>query len=231
MSDLVAFAPARGGLREHKKRRTRASLIEAAADLCRRNGYDNTTVDQIAAAADVAPRTFSRYFPNKECVVAAITDDLDDLIAEAMETLPDDITVYDALLQSSIEVLSTSDGSETAGFRRLALLIEIINGSTSFRASALALRHDVTNRATMKVMARRMGVPEGDRAVALVTDTWAVIFSDSFAGLGRPGNEPVRPDVICDRLSATVELFRRTWSPYDPPSRRASQPHTSASEG
>lgn len=219
------------GLRERKKRRTRAMLIEAAADLCLRNGYDNTTVEQIAAAAEVAPRTFSRYFPNKECVVASITDDLDELIADAMERQPDGITVYDALLRSSVQVLAGRNGSETPGFRRIALLIEIINGASSFRASALALRHDVTNRATMGVMARRMGVPEGDRAVTLVTDTWAVIFSDSFAGLGRPGNDPIRPDVICDRLSASVEVFRRTWSPWNPSSSPASQPHTSAPEG
>jgi AcrR family transcriptional regulator len=201
------------GLRERKKRRTRASLIEAAADLCLRNGYDATTVEQIAAAADVSPRTFSRYFPTKVSVVAAITDDLDALMAEAMERQPAGITEYEALLGASIDVFTDADGYETPGFRRMAMLIRIINGSASYRASALALRYDVTNRATMGVMARRMGVPVGDRAVALVTDTWAILFSDSFAGLGQPGNDPIEPAIICDRLSATVELFRRTWLP------------------
>ena len=72
-------------MRERKKLRTRATLIDAAADLCLAQGYDNTTVEQIAAAADVSPRTFSRYFPTKESVVAAITDDLDELIADALD--------------------------------------------------------------------------------------------------------------------------------------------------
>jgi AcrR family transcriptional regulator len=219
------------GLRERKKLQTRAALIDAAAELCVRQGYDNTTVEQIAAAADVAPRTFSRYFPNKESVVAAITDDLDDLMAAAVEKQPLGITEYDALLGASLEVFSGPPGDETPGFRRMAVLIRIINGSVSYRASALALRHDVTNRATMGVMARRMGVPIGDRAVALVTDTWAILFSDSFAGLGLPGHDPIEPEIVCDRLCATVEVFRRTWQPSLGAAEPDSQPHTSAPVG
>ncbi|MBJ7341475.1 TetR family transcriptional regulator [Mycolicibacterium sp.] len=202
------------GLRERKKRRTRVTLIEAAAQLCLDQGYDNTTVEQIAAAADVSPRTFSRYFPTKEAVVNALTDDLDGYIAEALEKQPSDITEYEALLRASLEVLSLRDGLETLGFRRMAVLIKIINGSASFRASALALRHNVTYGATMRVMARRMGVPVDDRAVTLVTDTWAILFSYSFADLGLPGNPPIGADIVCDRLSATFEVFRRTWSPW-----------------
>lgn len=220
------------GLRERKKRRTRAALIDAAADLCLRKGYDNTTVEQIAAAADVAPRTFSRYFPNKESVVAAVTDDLDELIAVALDRLPTDITEYEALLAASVEVLGGRTGSETPGFRRLAVLIEIINGSSSFRASALGLRHDVAEGSTMRVMARRMGVPVGDRAVTLVTDVWALLFTDSFVGLGRPGHPPIDPRVVCERLTATVALFRRTWTPAATVdvSSGTTEPHTRAAE-
>ena len=225
---LVARDAAPDGLRERKKRRTRATLIDAAAELCVRQGYDNTTVDQIAAAADVSPRTFSRYFPTKVSVVAAITDDLDELIAEAMERLPDDITAYDALLAASLEVLGSRNGVESRGFRRMAMLIRIINGSTSYQASALALRHDVTNKATMRVMARRMNVPVDDRAVTLVTDVWAVLFSDSFAGLGQPGHHEIEAEIICGRLSATVALFRNTWTPWVRDRAGDGQPPTSA---
>ena len=98
------------GLRERKKRRTRATLVDAAAELCLARGYDNTTVEQIAAAADVSPRTFSRYFPTKVSVVAAITDELDALIAEAMDRLPDGLTAYDALLAASLEELMSVEG-------------------------------------------------------------------------------------------------------------------------
>ena len=219
------------GLRERKKLRTRASLIEAAADLCTRQGYDNTTVEQIAAAADVSPRTFSRYFPTKDSVVTAITDDMDTYIADALERQPSDVTEYEALLGASIEVLAPRGGYDTLGFRRMAVLIRIINGSSSFRASSLALRHDVTNRVTMGVMARRMGVAEGDPALILITDAWAILHAYAFAGLGQPDNPPIEADVVCERLCTTFELFRKTWSPWMSQQTGDGQPPASAPNG
>ncbi len=58
-----ALAP---GLRERKKQRTRETIARAALELFERQGYQATTIPQIAEAADVAPRTVSAYFPAKE---------------------------------------------------------------------------------------------------------------------------------------------------------------------
>ena len=75
-----------GGLRQRKKARTRAELQRHALRLFRDRGYAATTVDDIAAAADVSRSTFFRYFPSKEDVV--LFDDVDPLMAEAFAELP-----------------------------------------------------------------------------------------------------------------------------------------------
>ena len=80
---------AQESLRERKKARTRASLREHALRLFREQGYQATTVEQIAAAAEVSPSTFFRYFPTKEDVV--IQDDMDTRLFAAFERQPPEL--------------------------------------------------------------------------------------------------------------------------------------------
>src|ERR1700745_739050 len=76
-------------LRERKKARTRAAIREHALRLFREQGYQATTVEQIAAAAEVSPSTFFRYFPTKEDVV--LQDDMDTRMVEAFTRQPKDL--------------------------------------------------------------------------------------------------------------------------------------------
>jgi AcrR family transcriptional regulator len=85
------------GLRERKKLRTRQQITEAAMGLFAERGYHATTIADIAAAADVAPRTFFSYFPSKEAVVFHNVDrDMDALAATLRNRLPGE-TAFDAL--------------------------------------------------------------------------------------------------------------------------------------
>jgi AcrR family transcriptional regulator len=224
-------APSHGignGLRERKKRRTRATLVDAAAELCLTQGYDNTTVEQIAAAADVSPRTFSRYFPTKETVITEITGDMDSYLAEALMDQPADINEYEALLRAHLVVFGPDKDYQTPGFKRMAVLIQIINNAESLRSSAFLHQRAVEERTAFIVMGRRMGVPAADPAVRMVGDTWTVLFANAFSGLGLPGNDPLEPRVLCDRLCAQYELFRRTWTPWASGQGSDGQPPASA---
>src|SRR6266536_1534699 len=57
------------GIRERKKQRTRQALRQTATHLFLKRGFEATTIADITAAADVAPRTFFSYFQTKENVV------------------------------------------------------------------------------------------------------------------------------------------------------------------
>jgi AcrR family transcriptional regulator len=63
------------GLREVKRERTRRLIADKAFELFSDNGFGRTTVEQIAAAAEVGPSTLYRYFPTKEGLVLEFVDD------------------------------------------------------------------------------------------------------------------------------------------------------------
>ncbi|WP_346151803.1 TetR family transcriptional regulator [Nonomuraea recticatena] len=73
------------GLRERKKARTREAILREAFRLFRERGYNATTIDQIAEAAEISPATFFRYFPTKEDLV---TFDRFPPLIEALQVQP-----------------------------------------------------------------------------------------------------------------------------------------------
>ncbi|MFT3715825.1 MAG: TetR family transcriptional regulator [Gordonia sp. (in: high G+C Gram-positive bacteria)] len=96
-------------LRERNKARTRAAIRAAALDLISRQGYQATTVAQIADAAQVSHTTFFRYFETKEQVILA--DDLDGEFERTLGEIPPGLNRFDLLRQmfSRLFELGSSD--------------------------------------------------------------------------------------------------------------------------
>jgi AcrR family transcriptional regulator len=101
------------GLRERKKVRTRDAIRDAAHDLFVVRGYAGTTVDDISEAADVSPRTFFRYFANKEEVLFSAFDETLDLLGEFLDARPPEESVGDGLRAASAE-FATMGGEVSA---------------------------------------------------------------------------------------------------------------------
>jgi AcrR family transcriptional regulator len=85
------------GLRERKKQRTREQIVEAATRLFAERGYEAATIADIAAAADIAPRTFFAYFPSKEAVVFHDAERDYDSLSERLTRRPDGEYAFTAL--------------------------------------------------------------------------------------------------------------------------------------
>src|ERR1700748_523022 len=109
------------GLRERKKLRTREQITEAAIALFADRGFEGTTVDDIAAAAEVSRRTFFRYFARKEDVILAWKRETAQELPDALAGRPADESPLDAV-EGALSAVARSYGERrelTLGLLRL----------------------------------------------------------------------------------------------------------------
>jgi AcrR family transcriptional regulator len=188
------------GLRERKKQRTRAVLVDAAVKLCLEHGYESTTVEQIAATADVSPRTFSRYFPTKDAVFLTLIEDYAQEVAVELEKVPPEFGPIEALRQAHVAVLTRVANHRAGSLStdRIILMLRIINASDALRQSAFEFRHDVQQ----VILAKRMGVDVDDRGASLVMTIFSATIVAACGDLNAD-TETVRlgPMVMVNRLN------------------------------
>ncbi|WP_344248909.1 helix-turn-helix domain-containing protein, partial [Isoptericola hypogeus] len=113
--------------------RTRARIVDAALDLFERDGYDATTVAQVAAASGVTQMTFFRHFPTKDAVL--VSDPYDPLIAEAVGAQPRDLPAFERVRRGMIGALAEIAPDEDATARRRVALVA---AHPSLRAAVVA---------------------------------------------------------------------------------------------
>jgi AcrR family transcriptional regulator len=147
------------GLRERKKARTRAAIREHALRLFREQGYQATTVEQIAAAAEVSPSTFFRYFPTKEDVV--LQDDMDTRMIEALERQRAELGPLTAVRAATQEMFAGYSAADLDALRETTALTFTV---PEVRARALD-EFARTIEVVAKAVAKRAGRGPDDLAV------------------------------------------------------------------
>lgn len=163
MSEPSSGAEPRPGLRERKKAKTRLAIQEHALRLFREQGYDRTTVEQIAEAAEVSPSTFFRYFPTKEDVV--LYDALDPLLIEAFRRQPKGASALHAMRSAMHEIWGALTPDEMAE--------QLERGRLAYEVPALRERYVLEMIRTVGLMvdlvAERLGRPADDFEVRVAT--------------------------------------------------------------
>lgn len=151
------------GLRERKKTKTRAAIQAAALHLFERQGYDATTIDQIAERAEISQSTFFRYFPTKEDVV--LHDRYDPLLLADFRAQPAELSPITALRRTLRSVLGTLPTDELARERQRATLIISVPELRARTLDQLAS----TLKPLTNAVAERTGRPPEDPGIRALT--------------------------------------------------------------
>jgi AcrR family transcriptional regulator len=205
----VGAERATAGLRERKKQRTRTMLIDAAVKLCDRQGYERTTVDQIAAAVEVSPRTFARYFPTKDAVILTLIDELVEAVDTHLREVLLEVPPLQALLTANVRMLTAARnrvGVLTS--TRVGVILRIFNATPMLRTLASGFRvHPLAI-----TLAHRMGVSLDDQALRLTLDVWVAIVLAAWGDLSTHVDIAeldidAVPELMIERLHDTFVRF------------------------
>ena len=156
------------GLREINATRTRQLLADTALTLFTEHGYDETTMEDVAHAADVGISTLYRYFPTKEQLGTAFLGE-PDLMAKALEERPADEDPDVALGHAVRAFLADADRTGETSRR----VDELLDRNGRLRARLLEWLAE-THEALSASLASRRGVPPDD--VGAGASAWMTIY-------------------------------------------------------
>ncbi|WP_194293233.1 acyl-CoA-like ligand-binding transcription factor [Actinomadura macrotermitis] len=189
-------------LRERKKLRTRRAIQDHALRLFSEQGYDATTVEQIAAAAEISPSTFFRYFPTKEDTV--VDDEYDPVMLKVFREQPPELPPVEALRRTLATVFALMyERDFDTVVQRTRLMMEV----PALRARTMEAVREGTLKVFNQAIGERTGRSEDDPKVRAFT--WAllgVLMSASYDWLdgGATGDLPAMVD---DRLAFLAAGF------------------------
>jgi AcrR family transcriptional regulator len=154
-SALATSEPPLGNRRERKKLETRAALESAALRLFAEKGYEQTTVEEIAEAADVAVRTFFRYFSSKQHVLFG------DVAHDRVHRMRGELAARprgEPILASLSAVLDAMDITDPQEQQQIMIRLRLMERQPSLVGTYLRLIHDL-REIVAEFVAERTGLP------------------------------------------------------------------------
>lgn len=198
------------GLRERKRERTRQALLDAAAELFERHGYEGTTVAEIADTADIGTRTFFSYFASKEDLLFPDGARRIQTAIAAIDNRAGGDRPAELLLQALRQVGGTGDEPDDLTDRVAALRLRLIRTVPAVRGRALQLLLDAQRELTVRL---HQAFPEELDEVGAATLVGAFIGAITAASQVLL-NEPSaleHPDRLRSELQRAAELALRAW--------------------
>lgn len=159
------------GLREAKMERTRRFIADTAFDLFVAQGYDDTTIEQIAAAAEVGTRTVYRYYSTKEALVVSFVENGLTAAMDAFLAQSDELPLSEAL-HAVVGSVEHTIGTNPA---RLLALYEIFDKTTGLRAGLADLCWSWRQRLAQEILRREDGAADALFAALTAASTMNVI--------------------------------------------------------
>lgn len=185
------------GLRERKKLKTKAAIQQSAIRLFLEQGFDETTVEQIAAAAEISPSTFFNYFPTKEDVV--FQDELDPLIIAAFDAQPSGTNPIRAIRNAMKNVFKNITPEQNRLVReRMALMAS----TPSLRAAMLSQFAELVDQIAVLVASRAGGRPDDFATRNFAGALLGVMMAAFLAAAADPGLDLMD---MADRALAHLE--------------------------
>lgn len=196
------------GLRERRRLATSAEIEAAAFDLFARFGSEHTTVDDIAAAAGVSPRTFFRYFPTKEDAVFRARHAFFEAISDHIAAHVPGVITFGDLTRATTEVLATFSAGDGSPLHQLIRLRCLCRDDSNLRRASLLL--DAEQRRRRQVEITAAGGCESALRARILIETLDVVLGaalDEWAGRCAAGEDTALVDVFRATSALQRQMF------------------------
>lgn len=197
------------GLRERKKEKTRLALVDAALDLFLAHGYDATTIDQVAGAADVSPRTFFRYFTSKDHLILWFHDQMEETMLEALAARPAGEPPFASMTHALRAQLRTMEEATPEDVERFLKVRRLLDATPHLASSAYA-RAIETERRLVETVAARRGLDPADNPLPHLVVSF--VMASLRVGLTCPADPADLPEIV-RRMEETLQLVERSLRP------------------